>query len=122
MSAGTGRLSPLLALEVAVTAKQTNLNLRYIMGDPNVTIARRLVAIISRSNFTELSNNIIQKGLAFRFDWSGSVHASGRALRPRNPAPPAFMAEVGLRWWRQMKAVRPRMEDSDANGPNPEFT
>ena len=67
-------------------------------------------------------DNIIQKGLAFRFDWSGSVHASGRALRPRNPAPPAFMAEVGLRWWRQMKAVRPRMEDSDANGPNPEFT
>ena len=75
-----------------------------------------------RAPTAELSNNIIQKGLAFRFDWSGSVHASGRALRPRNPAPPAFMAEVGLRWWRQMKAVRPRMEDSDANGPNPEFT
>ena len=97
LSAGTGRLSPLLALEVAVTAKQTNLNLRYIMGDPNETIARRLVAIISRSNFTELSNNIIQKGLAFIGDWSGTVVKSGRHERPES-CPAGLLALVGLRW------------------------
>ena len=35
MSAGTGRLSPLLALEVAVTAKQTNLNCKCRLRSTN---------------------------------------------------------------------------------------
>jgi hypothetical protein len=37
--------------------------------------------IIFRSIAPELSNNIIQKGLAFGRDWSGSVVTSGAVVR-----------------------------------------
>jgi hypothetical protein len=40
----------------------------------------------------ELSNNIIQKGLAFARDWSGTVVNTERMRAPRS------WAEVGLRW------------------------
>ena len=37
----------------------------------------RSISIISRSNVPELSKKIIQKGLAFARDWSGTVAHSG---------------------------------------------
>jgi hypothetical protein len=40
-----------------------------------------LATIIVRSVWPELRNNIIQKGLAFRRDWSGTVGNSGRQGR-----------------------------------------
>ena len=40
-----------------------------------------MIAIILRSRRPKLSNNIIQKGLAFGRDWSGSVVNSGRQGR-----------------------------------------
>jgi len=43
------------------------------------------------------SNNIIQKGLAFGRDWSGTVLDPERMSAPRS-CPAGFMAEVGLRW------------------------
>jgi hypothetical protein len=45
----------------------------------------------------ELSNNIIQKGLAFGRDWSGTVLNPERKRAPRS-CPAGSMAEVGL-WW-----------------------
>jgi hypothetical protein len=51
-------------------------------------------SIILRSNTGELSNNIIQKGLAFGRDWSGTVANSERVKTLRDPAPPA-----GWPWW-----------------------
>src|SRR5260221_11506595 len=47
------------------------------------------------------SNNIIQKGLAFGRDWSGSVVNSERVRTLRDPAPPA-----GWPWWGFGGAVR----------------
>jgi Protein of unknown function (DUF3489) len=52
------------------------------------------------SDLPQTSNNIIQKGLAFTAEQSGTVtvpstrHASGSC-------PAGRMVEVGLRWWRQ---------------------
>src|SRR5262245_64016092 len=40
--------------------------------------ASRLASIILRSDVPEPSNNIIQKGLAFGREWSGTVGHSGR--------------------------------------------
>jgi hypothetical protein len=42
----------------------------------------RARSIIPRSSAPELSNNIVQKGLAFIGDWSGTVAKSGRHKRP----------------------------------------
>jgi len=56
-----------------------------------------------------LSNNIIQKGLAFGRDWSGTVGQSGRQGDPRS-CPAGLLAEVGLRWWRR-DVARNRTED-----------
>ncbi len=46
-------------------------------------------AITDNPIWRELSNNIIQKGLAFIGDWSGTVYRSGRNVRfgilPRRP-------------------------------------
>ena len=53
---------------------------------PRVTPA---APIIPCSSVPELSNNIIQKGLAFDRDWSGTVVNPGSQRRPRDPAPPA---------------------------------
>jgi hypothetical protein len=49
------------------------------------------------SRTAKLSNNIIQKGLAFDRDWSGTVLDPERMRAPRS-CPAGFMAEVGLRW------------------------
>jgi hypothetical protein len=54
-------------------------------------------SIIPCPNAVELSNNIIQKGLAFGRDWSGTVVNPERWRAPRS-CPAGSMAEVGL-WW-----------------------
>src|SRR5262245_40612256 len=57
---------------------------------PNITTAQvHPHRIISRSMTGNLSNKIIQKGLAFRRDPSATVFASGALLLLRDPAPPA---------------------------------
>jgi hypothetical protein len=57
---------------------------------PNITTAQAHPhRIISRSITGNLSNKIIQKGLAFRCDRSATVFASGALLLLRDPAPPA---------------------------------
>jgi hypothetical protein len=48
-------------------------------------------------NAVELSNNIIQKGLAFGRDWSGTVVNPERTRAPRS-CPAGSLAEVGLGW------------------------
>src|SRR6266481_8124340 len=53
--------------------------------------------IISRSNVPELSKNIIQKGLAFARDWSGTVAHSGSKDAQRS-CPAGSVADAGLRW------------------------
>ena len=53
--------------------------------------------IIPRSSAPELSNNIIQKGMAFIGDWSGTVVRSGSHERP-GILPAGLLAVVGLRW------------------------
>ena len=49
------------------------------------------------SNAPELSNNIIQKGLAFARDWSGTVLTRGTEGAQRS-CPAGSMADAGLRW------------------------
>jgi hypothetical protein len=56
--------------------------------------------IIPLSSLPKTSNNIIQKGLAFVRERSGSVTVPG-ASAPSGSGPAGYMAEVGLRWWRQ---------------------
>jgi hypothetical protein len=70
-----------------------------------ITPRRSLVSIILRQDVPELSNNIIQKGLAFDRDWSGSVDRSGRPQGAPRSCPAGLVAEVGLRWWRQEAAI-----------------
>src|SRR5262245_66101375 len=50
--------------------------------------------IIPRSNLPQTRNNIIQKGLAFGREQSGTVTVPG-AARPRDPAPPAAWPRWG---------------------------
>ena len=59
----------------------------------------------------QLSNNIIQKGLAFIGDWSGTVVKSG-PLERQESCPTGLLAEVGLRC--AAHAAMNRMGDSDA--------
>jgi hypothetical protein len=59
--------------------------------------SRRSTSIISRSNVPELSKNIIQKGLAFAHDWSGTVARSGSEDAQRS-CPAGSVADAGLRW------------------------
>ena len=54
-------------------------------------------SIISRSNFPELSKNIIKRRLAFARDWSGTVAHSG-SEDARRSCPAGSVADVGLRW------------------------
>jgi hypothetical protein len=54
-------------------------------------------SIILRSSAPELSNNIIQKELAFIGDWSGTVVKFGPHERQES-CPAGLLAEVGLRW------------------------
>jgi hypothetical protein len=52
-------------------------------------VLRSLTRPRDSSMRAKLSNNIIQKGLAFGRDWSGTVANSGSQRAPRDPAPPA---------------------------------
>ena len=54
------------------------------------------IRIIPCSDAPKLSNNIIQKGLAFGRDWSGTVASSGRHRALRDPAPPACWPRWGF--------------------------
>jgi hypothetical protein len=56
--------------------------------------------IIPLSSPPQTSNDIIQKGLAFGREQSGTVTIPG-ATRPSGSCPAGYMAEVGLWWWRQ---------------------
>jgi hypothetical protein len=58
------------------------------------------MAIIACRNLPQTSNNIIQKGLAFAREQSGSVTVP-KARRVSGSCPAGCMAEVGLWWWRQ---------------------
>ena len=59
----------------------------------------------------ETSNNIIQKGLAFVREQSGSVTVPG-TRRASGSCPAGCMAKVGLWWWRQRRRRNPT-EDPD---------
>jgi hypothetical protein len=69
-------------------------------------------AIILRSLGPDLSNNIIQKGLAFIGDWSGTVVKSGPHERP-GILPRRLVGRGGASVVRRDAAIN-RMEDSDA--------
>ena len=56
--------------------------------------------IIPLSSLPQTSNNIIQKGLAFVRERSGSVTVLG-ANRASGSCPAGCIAEVGLWWWRR---------------------
>jgi hypothetical protein len=56
--------------------------------------------VIALSSLPQTSNNIIQKGLAFVCEWSGSVTVLG-TKRASGSCPAGCMAEAGLRWWRR---------------------
>jgi hypothetical protein len=68
-------------------------------------------SIIPCPNAVELSNNIIQKGLAFGHDWSGTVVNLERLRAPRS-CPAGSMAEVGL-WWCGATPSSTETEDLD---------
>jgi len=71
----------------------------------------RSASIIPCPNAIELSNNIIEKGLAFGRDWSGTVVNPERMRAPRS-CPAGSMAEVGL-WW--CGVTPPSTETEDLN-------
>src|SRR5215470_18320393 len=60
----------------------------------------------------QTSNNIIQKGLAFVCERSGSVTVPG-TKRALGSCPAGRMAEVGLRWWRRQMTPHQRKGDPD---------
>jgi hypothetical protein len=77
----------------AVTAPQSWQPLRSNQrtlgaGSGNAMLARPSGGL-RRSGYPKLSNNIIQKGLAFGRDWSATVVNSGRQGRSEIFAPPA---------------------------------
>ena len=61
---------------------------------PDLLIAKEAVPRAAMG--PELSNNIIQKGLAFDRDWSGTVASSGAPWALRDPAPPASWPRWGF--------------------------
>jgi hypothetical protein len=82
------------AAALADGERMTRLERYRVTMSPGLTIGRhgtrqRTVTIILRSRRPKLSNNIIQKGLAFGRDSSGTVVNSGRQGRseilPRRP-------------------------------------
>src|SRR5262245_9966184 len=84
---------------------------------------RRSASIIPCSNAVELSNNIIQKGLAFVREESGTVTVPG-ARRASGSCPAGCLAEVGLWWWRRQMAPHQRNGGSrweDSPIPNSSF-
>ena len=56
--------------------------------------------IIPCSDLAQTSNKIIQKGLAFVCERSGTATVPGTG-RASGSCPAGCMAKVGLRWWRQ---------------------
>jgi hypothetical protein len=72
-----------------------------------------LISSIVRGRPVGLSNNIIQKGLAFGRDWSGTVVNLERVRAPRS-CPAGSMAEVGL-WWCGATPPSTETEDLDVN-------
>jgi hypothetical protein len=64
------------------------------------------------SNAPELSNNVIQKGLAFIGDWCGTSSSPG-LMSAQESCPAGLLAKVGLRL---CGATPPytELEDSDA--------
>jgi hypothetical protein len=72
----------------------------------------RARSIILRSSAPELSNNIIQKGLASIDNWSGTVVKSGPHERP-GILPRRLVGRGGASVVRPNAAIN-RMEDSDA--------
>ena len=68
--------------------------------------------VIPCSNLLQTSNNIIQKGLAFDRDWSGTVVKSGHHECPGIP-PRRLVGRDGASVVRRDGAIN-RMEDSDA--------
>jgi len=56
--------------------------------------------IIPLSSLLQTSNNIIQKGLAFVCERSGTVTVPD-ARRASGSCPAGYKAEVGLWWWRR---------------------
>src|SRR6266852_6286226 len=70
----------------------------YVTESPKEVDA---AGIIPCSDLPQTSNNIIQKGLAFAREQSGSVTVPG-TRRASGSCPAGCMAKVGLRWWRQM--------------------
>jgi hypothetical protein len=73
---------------------------------------QRAARIILRSCRPKPSNNIIQKGLAFGRDWSGSVSSILGAKGAPRSCPAGPIAEVGLRWCGANAAIDPT-EDLD---------
>jgi hypothetical protein len=67
--------------------------------------------IIPLSSLPETSNNIIQKGLAFAREQSGSVTVPG-ASSTSGSCPAGCKAKVGLWWWRRTSRTN-AMEDPD---------
>jgi hypothetical protein len=67
------------------------------------------------SDLPETSNNIIQKGLAFIGDWSGTVVKSGRHERP-GILPRRLVGRGGASVVARRNARHNRMEDSNAKG------
>jgi hypothetical protein len=79
------------------TPKTTAARFGRLRADPQAHLPKWDHPIIS---LLQTSNNIIQKGLAFVREQSGTATVPG-AARPRESCPAGCMAEVGLRWWRQ---------------------
>src|SRR6266849_1274001 len=69
----------------------------YVTESPKEVDA---AGIIPCSDLPQTSNNIIQKGLAFAREQSGSVTVPG-TRRASGSCPAGCMAKVGLWWWRQ---------------------
>ena len=75
------------------------------------TESRQLVPVLMAQVPRKLSNNIVQKGLAFLRERSGTVVIPGRPTASKDPAPPAYRrggASVVRR-----EAVINRTEDLD---------
>ena len=85
----------------------------HLVGDePAKKRRKRPRLIIPCPRLPQTSNNIIQKGLAFVCERSGSVTVPG-TKRALGSCPAGYKAEVGLRWRRQMT---PHQRKGDPDG------
>jgi hypothetical protein len=76
-------------------AGHAGLELRNVVAKDLFLLRVWSASIIPCPNVVELSNNIIQKGLAFGRDWSGTV-VNPSACALRDPAPPAAWPRWGF--------------------------